>query len=120
MSDQTKIERILRFISIISGRRDLTVDDLAREMDTTRRTVYRYLGALDNCGFTIEKKDRCFSLRGMPVGGGDRLVMLIDSECGVLGGCTRESGLCIRPVMETLSGPLSEEPVFSEKAGAAS
>ena len=49
------IRRTLRvLIALASTRRGLRVDELADEVEESRRTVYRILGALDAVGLTVE------------------------------------------------------------------
>lgn len=55
--DQPKIQRILRLIVLLSGNRVLTIDELARELETSQRTIYRYIDTFRDAGFAIDKVD---------------------------------------------------------------
>lgn len=53
--DQPKIERVLRLMSLMSGSAEYTVDELARKLDTSYRSIYRYIDTFKACGFAVEK-----------------------------------------------------------------
>ena len=55
--DQPKISRILRLIVLMSGNRIYTVDELAAELGTSQRTIYRYIDTFKEAGFAVEKVD---------------------------------------------------------------
>lgn len=55
--DQPKISRLLRLIALMSGRRIYTVDQLAAELNTSQRTIYRYIDTFKEAGFAIDKVD---------------------------------------------------------------
>ena len=55
--DQPKIERILRLIVLLSGNRIYTVDELAAELKTSQRTIYRYIDTFKEAGFVVDKVD---------------------------------------------------------------
>ena len=55
--DQPKISRILRLIALMSGNRIYTVDELAKELKTSQRTIYRYIDTFKEAGFAVEKVD---------------------------------------------------------------
>ena len=55
--DQPKISRILRLIVLLSGNRIYTVDELAAELQTSQRTIYRYIDTFKEAGFAVEKVD---------------------------------------------------------------
>ena len=54
--DQPKVERLLRLMALMSGSVDYTVDQLARMLDTSYRSVYRYIDTFKECGFVVEKR----------------------------------------------------------------
>lgn len=56
--DQPKISRILRLIVLMPGNRIYTVDELAAELETSQRTIYRYIDTFKEAGL---------SERSMPV-----------------------------------------------------
>ena len=55
--DQPKITRILRLIVLLSGNRIYTVDELAEELGTSQRTIYRYIDTFKEAGFVMDKVD---------------------------------------------------------------
>ncbi|MBN1199699.1 MAG: transcriptional regulator [Bacteroidales bacterium] len=62
MSEQPKLERLLRLLMMLSGGYQYTIAHLAEKLDTTRRTIYRYLDTLRDAGFIIQKQDGRFSV----------------------------------------------------------
>ena len=69
--DQPKISRLLRLIILMSGRRVYTVDQLADELETSQRTIYRYIDTFKEAGFVVEKVDD-YKYRILSIGGGVR------------------------------------------------
>lgn len=67
--DQPKISRILRLIVLMSGNRIYTVDELAAELETSQRTIYRYIDTFKETGFAVEKVDD-YKYRLVSVGNG--------------------------------------------------
>ncbi len=55
MTDQAKIERVLKLITLLSGSFGYSLKELADRLGTTTRTVYRYIQTLKNAGFIVEK-----------------------------------------------------------------
>ena len=53
--DQPKIERVLRLMTLMSGSVEYTVDELADKLDTSYRSIYRYVDTFKACGFAVEK-----------------------------------------------------------------
>ena len=53
--DQPKIERLLRLMALMSGSVDYTVDELAERLETSYRSIYRYIETFKECGFVVEK-----------------------------------------------------------------
>ena len=53
--EQPKVERTLRLMRLMSGNVHYTVDELARKLDTTKRSIYRYIDTFKTCGFAVEK-----------------------------------------------------------------
>lgn len=53
--DQPKIERVLRLMTLMSGSVEYTVDELAEKLDTSYRSIYRYIDTFKACGFAVEK-----------------------------------------------------------------
>ena len=55
MLNQHKILRVLQFISFLEQVPSKTVVQLASLLDTTDRTVYRYLDLVKECGFDLQR-----------------------------------------------------------------
>ena len=53
--DQPKIERVLRLMTLMSGSVEYTIDELAGKLDTSYRSIYRYIDTFKACGFAVEK-----------------------------------------------------------------
>ena len=53
--DQTKITKLLRLMKLLTGNVSRTIDQLAREMGITPRTVYRYIDDIREAGFVVNK-----------------------------------------------------------------
>ena len=53
--DQPKFERMLRLMKLMTGNTTLSVEDLARRLDTTYRSVYRYIDTFKEAGFAVQK-----------------------------------------------------------------
>ena len=53
--DQPKIERVLRLMTLMSGSVEYTIDQLADKLDTSYRSIYRYIDTFKACGFAVEK-----------------------------------------------------------------
>lgn len=75
MLNQHKILRVLQFISFLEQEPSKTVAQLSSLLDTTDRTVYRYLDLVKECGFDLQRdkinrflivNDRCNGVRFTP------------------------------------------------------
>lgn len=53
--DHTKISRLLRLMKLLTGNVSTTIDQLAAQMNTTSRTVYRYIETIRDAGFVVNK-----------------------------------------------------------------
>ena len=53
--DQPKLERMLRLMKLLSGNVNYTINELAERLDTTYRSIYRYIDTFKECGFAVEK-----------------------------------------------------------------
>ena len=53
--DKTKIVKLLRLMKLLTGNVSRTIDQLAIEMGTTTRTVYRYIDSIREAGFVVNK-----------------------------------------------------------------
>ena len=85
--EQPRVERTLRLMRLMSGNAYLTVEQLARRLDTSTRSIYRYIDTFKTCGFTVEKlDDSIYRLISMPSGYKDlqKLVYFSEEEARVL------------------------------------
>lgn len=53
--DQPKLERLLRLMKLLTGNVNYTVNDLAERLDTSYRSIYRYIETFKDAGFVIHK-----------------------------------------------------------------
>ena len=53
--DQTKITKLLRLMKLLTGNVSRTIDQLAKEMGLTSRTIYRYIETIRESGFVVNK-----------------------------------------------------------------
>ncbi len=53
--DQPKMERMLRLMRLLSSNVNYSVDELADKLDTSPRSIYRYLDTFKAAGFAVEK-----------------------------------------------------------------
>jgi len=85
--DQTKIKRLLVLMTELSNNEQTTVDDLARRMHTTTRTIYRYLDTFEDAGFSVVKKSpRVYSIAtlGKKIVDLGKLVMFSEEEAFIV------------------------------------
>lgn len=55
--DQPKLERLLKLMKLMTGNVNYTVDDLAERLDTSYRSIYRYIETFKRAGFVVHKLD---------------------------------------------------------------
>ena len=53
--EQTKIVKLLRLMKLLTGNVNRTIDQLAVEIGTTARSVYRYIDSIRDAGFVVNK-----------------------------------------------------------------
>lgn len=53
--DQPKVERLLRLMKLMTGNVNYTVNDLAERLDTSYRSIYRYIETFKDAGFVVHK-----------------------------------------------------------------
>lgn len=85
--EQPRVERTLRLMRLMSGNAYLTVEQLAKRLDTSTRSIYRYIDTFKTCGFAVEKiDDSIYRLISMPSGCKDlqKLVYFSEEEARVL------------------------------------
>ncbi|MBQ0080642.1 MAG: HTH domain-containing protein [Alistipes sp.] len=56
--NQPKIEKILCLVTILGGSKSLSVEQLAQELKTSERTIYRYMDTLKDSGYVIINDNR--------------------------------------------------------------
>lgn len=56
--DQPKLERLLHLMMLLTSNTYYTVDELAKRMDTSSRSIYRYLDTFKSAGFAIYKENQ--------------------------------------------------------------
>ena len=67
--DQPKIERMLRLMQLMSGLRHYTIEELAERLETSPRSIYRYIDTFKSVGYAVRKE-----------GGVPRLVKMDDRD----------------------------------------
>ncbi|MBR2438518.1 MAG: WYL domain-containing protein [Bacteroidales bacterium] len=60
--DQPKIERMLRLMMMLTSNNRYTIEELGEKLDTSPRTIYRYLDTFKEAGFVVSKKGNYFRL----------------------------------------------------------
>lgn len=60
--DQPKVERMLRLMMMLTANSRYSIDELADKLDTSPRTIYRYIDTFKEAGFVVSKKGDCFRL----------------------------------------------------------
>ena len=53
--EQHKISKLLRLMKLLTGNVSTTINQLAAEMGTTQRTIYRYIETIREAGFVVNK-----------------------------------------------------------------
>ena len=53
--EQAKIERLLRLMKLMTGNVNYTVNDLAERLETSYRSIYRYIESFKDAGFVVQK-----------------------------------------------------------------
>lgn len=60
--DQPKIERVLRLMMLLTANNRYTIEDLSEKLETSPRTIYRYLDTFKDAGFFVTKNGPYFKL----------------------------------------------------------
>lgn len=55
--DQPKIERVLRLMRLMLGVRHYTIEELAEALDTSSRSIYRYIDTFKEVGYVVTKEN---------------------------------------------------------------
>jgi len=53
--DHSKLERMLRIIILLTSNRQYSIEDIAKRISVTPRTVYRYIDTIKEVGFLVKK-----------------------------------------------------------------
>lgn len=53
--EHASIERVLRLMRMMGGNINYTIGELAEKLDTSERTIYRYIDTLKDAGFVVRK-----------------------------------------------------------------
>lgn len=60
--DQPKIERLLRLMMMLTANNKYTIEDLSERLETSPRTIYRYLDTFKEAGFYVTKSGNYYRL----------------------------------------------------------
>ena len=60
--DQPKIERVLRLMMLLTANNRYTIEELSKKLDTSPRTIYRYIDTFKESGFYVTKNGPYFRL----------------------------------------------------------
>ncbi len=52
--NSSRVQRIVKLLTALHSGSNLSVDDLSRELDVTRRTIFRDLSILENAGVPFQ------------------------------------------------------------------
>lgn len=55
--EQPKIERVLRLMKMMTSANRYTVEEMAKRLDTSYRSIYRYIDTFKEVGFVVHKED---------------------------------------------------------------
>lgn len=61
--DQRKMQRLLRLLMMLSGKRWYSLQEIMDLLESSERTVYRYLETFESAGFILEKNKGCYRLQ---------------------------------------------------------
>ena len=53
--EQPRVERVFRLMRLMTGNVYFTVDELAEKLETSYRSIYRYIDTFKELGFVVEK-----------------------------------------------------------------
>ncbi|MFT3949929.1 MAG: WYL domain-containing protein [Agriterribacter sp.] len=57
MSDQPKIQRLLRLLLLLSGNKNYSRKEIAERLEIEERSIYRYLNSLESAGLVLLRQD---------------------------------------------------------------
>ena len=53
--DQPKIQRLLRLMRMLQGNVNLSVEEIAQRLNTSTRTIYRYIDTFKDAGYVVDR-----------------------------------------------------------------
>ncbi len=62
MPEQPKLERLLRLLMMLSAGYGYSIAEISDKLDTSERTIYRYIETLRSAGFILSKDDNYFKI----------------------------------------------------------
>lgn len=60
--DQPKIERVLKLINLLSSSNNYSIEELASKLDTSYRSIYRYIDTFKESGFVVYKRNNAYHI----------------------------------------------------------
>ncbi len=60
--EQPRIDRLMRIMKMMTGNRTYTVEEMAQRLETSYRTVYRYIQSFKEAGFVVLCKEHKYRL----------------------------------------------------------
>jgi predicted DNA-binding transcriptional regulator YafY len=60
--DQPKLDRLLRLMKMLTGNTTYPIIELANRLETTERTIYRYIETFRDAGFVIKKQGSIYRI----------------------------------------------------------
>ena len=85
--EQPRVERVFRLMRLMTGNAYFTVEELAEKLDTSYRSIYRYIDTFKELGFAVEKTHgNVYRLvkTPSPLKDLDKLVYFSDEEAKIL------------------------------------
>lgn len=85
--EQPRVERVFRLMRLMTGNVYFTVEELAEKLETSYRSIYRYIDTFKELGFAVEKvRGNVYRIVKMPSSFKDlsRLVYFSDEEAKIL------------------------------------
>ena len=85
--EQPRVERVFRLMRLMTGNAYFTVEELAEKLDTSYRSIYRYIDTFKELGFAVEKiHGNIYRIVKMPSSFKDlsKLVYFSDEEAKIL------------------------------------
>jgi predicted DNA-binding transcriptional regulator YafY len=84
MNDQAKIQRTLRLLMLLAGKRWYAAREIDEKLGISTRTLYRYLNTLEEAGLVVEKDPKGYRLSGAGSGKVAELLHFSPEEASLL------------------------------------